>query len=78
MVSSQTKTHLFRRIYREYDEFLKKQRLIDFDDMLMLCVKLLEQNKEVREKYYNRFVHILVGELYHGTASGKSRKPEES
>ena len=29
----------------------------------MLCVKLLEQNNEVREKYYNRFQHILVDEF---------------
>lgn len=30
--------------------------------MLMLCVKLLEQNAEVRKKYYDKFQHILVDE----------------
>lgn len=30
--------------------------------MLMLCVKLLEQNPEVRKKYYDKFQHILVDE----------------
>lgn len=35
---------------------------IDFDDMLMLTVKLLEQNEDVRKLYYERFQHIMVDE----------------
>ena len=36
--------------------------VIDFDDMLMLTVKLLQQSSEVRQQYYDRFQHIMVDE----------------
>lgn len=49
-------------IYEEYDKTLNANNAIDFDDMLMLTVKLLEQNDEVRQKYYDKFQHILVDE----------------
>ena len=41
---------------------LNANNAIDFDDMLMLTVKLLEQNEEVRKQYYERFQHIMVDE----------------
>ncbi len=50
-------------IFEEYENTLNKNNAIDFDDMLMLAVKLFEQNKDVREKYYSRFTHILVDEF---------------
>ena len=49
-------------IYEEYDKVLTANNAIDFDDMLMLCVRLLEQNEEIRQKYYDKFTHILVDE----------------
>ena len=57
------KSQRISQIYDDYETALNNNNAIDFDDMLMLCVKLLEQNKEVREKYYNRFQHILVDEF---------------
>ena len=36
-------------IYEEYDKTLTSNNAIDFDDMLMLTVRLLEQNEEVRK-----------------------------
>ncbi|MCD8377462.1 MAG: UvrD-helicase domain-containing protein [Candidatus Gastranaerophilales bacterium] len=57
------KTQRISRIFDEYETVLNNNNAIDFDDMLMLCVRLLEQNPEVREKYYNRFEHILVDEF---------------
>ena len=50
------------QIYAEYEKALTMNNALDFDDMLMLAVKLLEQNEEVRKKYYDRFVHIMVDE----------------
>lgn len=50
-------------IFEEYENTLNNNNAIDFDDMLMLTVKLFEQNPEVREKYYARFQHILVDEF---------------
>ena len=49
-------------IYEEYDKALCANNAIDFDDMLMLTVRLLEQNSEIRQKYYDKFQHILVDE----------------
>ncbi len=49
-------------IYEEYEKTLNSNNAIDFDDMLMLAVRLLEQNEEVRKKYYDKFQHILVDE----------------
>lgn len=50
------------QIYEEYEKALNANNAIDFDDMLMITVKLLEQNPEVRQKYYDRFQHIMVDE----------------
>lgn len=57
------KSQKIAAIYEEYENSLNNNNAIDFDDMLMLTVKLLEQSKEVREYYYNRFQHILVDEF---------------
>ena len=56
------KSQKIASIYEEYENSLNNNNAIDFDDMLMLTVKLLEQNAQVREYYYNRFKHILVDE----------------
>ncbi len=57
------KSQRISQIYDDYETALNNNNAIDFDDMLMLCVKMLEQNSTVREKYYNRFQHILVDEF---------------
>lgn len=49
-------------IYKTYNELLAKARALDFDDILFWTVRLLEQREDVREKYQQRFHHILVDE----------------
>ena len=56
------KSQKIATIFEEYENTLNNNNAIDFDDMLMLTVKLLEQNPEVRQEYYDRFQHILVDE----------------
>jgi len=56
------KSQKIAQIFEEYENTLNNNNAIDFDDMLMLTVKLLEQNPDVREYYYERFEHILVDE----------------
>ena len=56
------KSQKIAQVYEMYENSLNNNNAIDFDDMLMLCVKLLEQNPEVRKKYYDKFQHILVDE----------------
>lgn len=51
------------QVYYEYEKQLALNNAIDFDDMLMLTVNLLKGNEEVRERYKNRFLHILVDEF---------------
>ncbi len=56
------KSQKIASIFEEYENTLNNNNAIDFDDMLLLTVKLLEQNKQVREYYYSKFQHILVDE----------------
>lgn len=56
------KSQRIAAIYEEYEKALNNNNAIDFDDMLMLTVKLLEQNEDVRRQYYERFQHIMVDE----------------
>lgn len=56
------KSQKIASIFEEYENTLNNNNAIDFDDMLMLTVKLFEQNPEVRKEYYDRFQHILVDE----------------
>ncbi len=53
----------FSRVYTEYQNQLALNNAVDFDDMLLMACELLKKDKEVREKYYNRFKHILVDEF---------------
>ena len=50
-------------IYLEYEKQLAQNNALDFDDMLMLSVNLLKENVDVKEKYAQRFKHILVDEF---------------
>lgn len=50
-------------IYYEYEKQLLANNAIDFDDMLLLTVNLLSTNEDVRNKYHERFSHILVDEF---------------
>ena len=56
------KSQKIASVFEEYENTLNNNNAIDFDDMLLLTVKLLEQNSQVREYYFNKFKHILVDE----------------
>ncbi len=49
-------------VYKSYTALLRKANALDFDDLLYYTVRLLEQRQEVREKYQDRFLHVLVDE----------------
>ncbi len=57
------RTQKISEIYEEYEKQLLSNNAIDFDDMLLLTVNLLSTNPEVRQKYHERFTHILVDEF---------------
>ena len=49
-------------VYALYQEKLRENNAVDFDDLLFLAVRLLQEKENVREKYQSRFQYILVDE----------------
>ena len=50
------------KIYVAYQEKLRANNAVDFDDLLLLTLQLLQSNAEVREKYQNKFDYLMVDE----------------
>ncbi len=53
---------LVARVYSGYQRELERNNALDFDDLIMKTVRLLEEHDEVREKYQERFQYVLVDE----------------
>lgn len=49
-------------IYPDYAKALTRASALDYDDLLMKAVRLLDQAQAVREKLQDRFLHVLVDE----------------
>lgn len=60
------------RVYALYQSRLKECVALDFDDLLYLTVKLLEEHPSVRAEYQNRFLFVLIDE-YQDTNSAQHR-----
>jgi len=54
---------IVKRVYVEYQKRLIASNAVDFDDMLVYTAKLLDDNPSVRDKYAQRFRHVLVDEF---------------
>ena len=54
---------LIRDVHEEYQRALKLQNAVDFDDLLVLAVRLLEQFPEVRTAWECAYSHIMVDEF---------------
>jgi DNA helicase-2/ATP-dependent DNA helicase PcrA len=50
------------RVYKMYEERLNNANALDFDDLLIKTVRLLRSDKNVRDKYNEKFKYILVDE----------------
>ncbi|MBU4338023.1 UvrD-helicase domain-containing protein [Patescibacteria group bacterium] len=50
------------KIYARYQENLKKNNALDFDDLISKLHELFKDNNDVLKKYQDRFFHILVDE----------------
>ena len=61
--SNQCGEEVFRDIYTEYNKRLKKNRLIDFDDMLTYTYELFTQRKDILEVWQKKYQYILVDEF---------------
>lgn len=52
-----------KRVYAEYQKRLVASNAVDFDDILLYTARLLEDDPSVRDKYAQRFRHVLVDEF---------------
>jgi len=50
------------RVYAEYERTLKAYQAVDFDDLIMKPVRLLERDEEVAQRWRARIWHLLVDE----------------
>lgn len=53
----------FRNIFQKYQRSLERQRLLDFDDMLVYCYELLEQRPDIRQMWQRQYPFILIDEF---------------
>ncbi len=51
------------KVYKQYQQALKKNRAVDFDDLLFLAVELFRRYHNIVEYYQNKFRYILVDEF---------------
>ena len=60
--STDKKIEKFKAFYKEYQAQLREANLIDYDDILIMSVKLLEQNPDILEYYQNICEYIIEDE----------------
>ncbi|MCB1077177.1 MAG: UvrD-helicase domain-containing protein [Verrucomicrobiae bacterium] len=54
---------LISEVYRAYHQELKQLNAVDFDDLLLLAVKALEEHRDAREMWQSRFRYLMVDEF---------------
>jgi DNA helicase-2/ATP-dependent DNA helicase PcrA len=50
------------RLFRAYERECRRRRLLDFEDLLVMCVRMLDEHPSLLGKYTARFPHVLVDE----------------
>ena len=50
------------KAYKKYQTKLKENNAVDFDDIILLTVKLLQENEDIRTYYQRKFRYVLVDE----------------
>ena len=64
-VASQAATYddeIVARVYREYQRQLSRSNAVDFDDLLVLPIRLFDASPDLLHRYQDRFQYILVDE----------------
>ncbi len=51
------------KVYQRYEELLARNAGVDFDDLLLKAVQLLQGQPEVLNRYQRRFLHVLIDEF---------------
>ena len=55
--------HTFLNIYNEYNDMLRAEGRLDFEDMMLMCRDLMRDDPLVRKKWQDRFKYILIDEF---------------
>ncbi|MBQ5998528.1 MAG: UvrD-helicase domain-containing protein [Treponema sp.] len=58
-----TENDMYRQLYESYQEGLKLFNAVDFDDLIVLPIKLFREHPEVLERYRDRYKYIMVDEF---------------
>ena len=66
------KIEKFKTFFEEYQTVLRENNLIDYDDMLISSVKLLENNEDIR-KYYQNICHYIIEDEAQDSSSIQQR-----
>lgn len=53
----------FRKIYEEYEKWMKENRKLDFDDIMVQCARLFRERPEVLHAWQQKFQYILIDEF---------------
>jgi DNA helicase-2/ATP-dependent DNA helicase PcrA len=53
----------FARVYVRYQDEMKKNNALDFDDLIMLTVTLFEKYPEILKKYHDEFPYFMIDEF---------------
>ena len=61
--SSNFPEHTFRDVFMNYQKMLQKNRLIDFDDMLVYTYELFRERKDILSAWQRKFQYILIDEF---------------
>ena len=56
------KAEKFNRIYRLYQLRMRELNAVDFEDLILLCIELFQQDHQCLEKYQNYFRYIMIDE----------------
>ncbi|NLO22218.1 MAG: UvrD-helicase domain-containing protein [Syntrophomonadaceae bacterium] len=56
------KTEKFNRIYKLYQLRMRELNAVDFEDLILLCIELFQQDQQCLEKYQNYFRYIMIDE----------------
>ncbi len=52
-----------RELYPQYEASLRMMHAVDFDDLVLLPVRILDKHPQIREKWKRRFRHVLIDEF---------------
>ena len=59
----ETANDMYRQLYESYQEGLKLYNAVDFDDLIVLPIKLFKENPDILAKYKERYKYIMVDEF---------------